>query len=140
VALGADLVVPSSDELCSNDIALIHLDRVVSGVKPLAVGLDNQPPTGSYVRAVGFGKRSQKTGAGKKYARDHVRVLDRSAAEFIVGEATCNGDSGGPALDASGAIVGVVSRGGPGCTGADATNVYTRTSAFARLIKRALSH
>src|SRR5262249_30886010 len=115
VALGDDLVVPGSDQLCSNDIALVHLDRVVSGVKPLAVALDNQPAVGSYVRAVGFGKRGQKAGSGKKYARDHVRVLDRSAAEFIVGESTCNGDSGGPALDANGAIVGVVSRGGPGC-------------------------
>jgi secreted trypsin-like serine protease len=109
-------------------------------VKPLAVKLDGAPLVGSYIRAVGFGKRGQKAGAGKKYARDHVRVLDRSENEFVVGESTCSGDSGGPALDASGAVVGVVSRGGPACTGSNATNIYTATSAFSRLIKRALPH
>ena len=57
--------------------------------------------------------------------------LDTSAREFLVGEATCQGDSGGPALDeASGEIVGVVSRGGPACDAANAHNIYTRTDAF----------
>ncbi len=138
VAIGKRVVVPSSKVLCDSDIALIELDRAVGGIKPLAVAVDDEPKVGSYVRAVGFGKRGDYTGAGKKYSRDHVRVLGRSAAEFMVGESTCNGDSGGPALDASGSVVGVVSRGGPGCQGPDAENIYTRTSAFRALIGQAV--
>src|SRR5262249_1689343 len=66
-------------------------------------------------------------------------------SEFQVGESICEGDSGGPALDATtGAVVGVVSRGGngrvssttsPSTTCVDypdtpVTNDYTETSPF----------
>jgi V8-like Glu-specific endopeptidase len=108
-------------------------------VKPLALGTASEPAVGSEIRAVGFGKRGDKLGAGKKYQRDHVLVLARSSHEFLVGESTCNGDSGGPALDALGRVVGVVSRGGPACSGPTATNVYTRTSAFPTLLAKAKS-
>ncbi len=63
-----------------------------------------------------------------------------SSAEFLVGEATCQGDSGGPALnETTGAIVGVVSRGGPTCEGSGVHNVYTRTDVFQSLIDQALA-
>ncbi len=138
VAIGKKIVVPSSKVLCENDIALIQLDRAVSGVTPLAVASADEPAVGSFVRAVGFGKRGDWTGAGKKYARDKIRVLGRSVSEFVVGESTCNGDSGGPALDSSGAVVGVVSRGGPGCEGPEAHNIYTRVSAFRALLSQTI--
>jgi hypothetical protein len=78
--------------------------------------------------------------AGVKLLRDHVKILDVTPAELLVGEATCQGDSGGPALDEStGAIVGVVSRGGPSCEGKDVHNVYTRADAFRDLVKDALA-
>jgi MYXO-CTERM domain-containing protein len=72
--------------------------------------------------------------------------------EFDVGQSICQGDSGGPALDGtSGAIVGVVSRGGNGLMpdpnnpaatcesdpGAPALNYYTQTAAFAAQIREA---
>ena len=139
VALGKRIVAPSGKTLCASDLALIELDRPVSGVKPLAVAAADEPEPGSYVRAVGFGKRGDFVGAGKKVSRDHVRVIGRSTSEFVVGESTCNGDSGGPALDTSDTVVGVVSRGGPGCEGPDARNIYTRPTAFQELISQAVT-
>ena len=91
------------------------------------------------MRAVGFGKTGDYGAAGEKLLREHVKIESVSAAEFEVGEATCNGDTGGPALDeSSGELVGVVSRGGPTCEGADVHNIYTRADAFAELIASAV--
>jgi hypothetical protein len=68
-----------------------------------------------------------------------VRVLGTTSTEFQVGEATCSGDSGGPALDeATGEIVGVVSRGGPSCDGPGVHNIYTRVDVFSALVDEAL--
>jgi hypothetical protein len=139
VARGRELVVPDVDALCDDDIALIVLDRPVVGIDPLDVRLHGVAK-GDHVRAIGFGKKGNHVAAGTKVLREHVRVTEATATEFMVGEATCQGDSGGPALDeASGDVVGVVSRGGPSCDGADAHNIYTRTDAFLDLIKDALN-
>lgn len=138
VARGEKLYVPASHRLCGEDIALVRLDRTVQGITPLPVDLARGVETGDFVSAVGFGKRGDAKAAGKKYRRNHVRVLATAKAEFEVGEATCNGDSGGPALrEPDGAVVGVVSRGGPGCEGQTTHNLYTRPDAFDALFKRA---
>jgi hypothetical protein len=140
VALGSKLHVPNSSLLCEHDIALIELDRAVNGVTPLAVKIDESSALPSQLRMVGFGKRGDDLGAGRKFARSKVPVLATSRSELIVGEVSCNGDSGGPAIDPrTQQVVGVVSRGGPGCEGASARNIYTRTDAFGSLIRDALS-
>ena len=74
--------------------------------------------------------------------------LEVPDGEFMVGESICEGDSGGPALDTdTGAIIGVVSRGGngqvsqtnpsAGCVGVDTINLYTETTPFKDLIMQA---
>ena len=135
VALGARVITPDSDVLCEHDVALIELDRPISGVTPLALGSLSGVKT---VRGVGFGKRGDNADAGKKMARGNVTIKSSSAAEFVVGVLSCNGDSGGPALDSKGRVVGVVSRGGPNCNGPNAQNIYTRVDAFHALIQQAL--
>jgi V8-like Glu-specific endopeptidase len=141
VALGRALIVPPSNVLCDNDIALVELDRPVPGVTPAQVNLDNNVVRGERLRMVGFGKRGDQLGAGKKYQRSHVPVLDVSRSELMVGEVSCNGDSGGPAFDEeTQRIVGVVSRGGPDCQGSASRNIYTRVDRFAALIRRAIAH
>ena len=135
VALGARVITPDSDQLCDHDIALIELDRAVTGITPLSLGSLTGVKT---VRGVGFGKRGDDADAGKKMARGNVAIKATSAAEFVVGVLSCNGDSGGPALDSKGRVVGVVSRGGPGCESPDSQNIYTRVDAFHALIEQAL--
>ena len=135
VAIGKRVVVPDSDQLCAHDLALIELDRAVVGVTPLALGSLSGVKT---VRGVGFGKRGDSAAAGKKMTRSNVPVLSSSSAEFEVGVLSCSGDSGGPALDSKGRVVGVVSRGGPDCSGPHSTNIYTRVDAFHTLIDQAL--
>jgi hypothetical protein len=136
VAWGRNILVPPVDYLCDHDIAVIMLDRSVEGIVPLVVD-PSGVIEGQRIRAVGYGKRGSGAGAGKKYARDEIGVLWAGSAEFMVGEATCQGDSGGPALDmATGAVLGVISRGGPGCKGPDTRNVYTRADAFSDLLER----
>jgi hypothetical protein len=138
VAQGKAIVVPKSNVLCDHDIAAIVLDRAVTGV-PIVKISKAGATTGHFVRAVGFGKTSDYGSAGEKLLREHVKIQSVTAAEFEVGEATCNGDSGGPALDESnGELLGVVSRGGPSCEGPGVHNIYTRADAFAEVIAAAL--
>jgi secreted trypsin-like serine protease len=135
VAIGQRLITPNSEVLCDHDIALIELDREVAGVTPLALGSLSGV---SRVRGVGFGKRGDAASAGKKMQRGNVAIRSESAAEFVVGVLSCNGDSGGPALDSRGRVVGIVSRGGPNCNGPDSENIYTRVDEFHALIDGAL--
>lgn len=138
-ARGREIVSPNGVTLCDADIALVVLDRPIKNVRPLGVRTTGVAK-GDRVRAVGFGKRGDDLGAGVKLVREHVPVLAVRAAEFTVGEATCQGDSGGPALDeATGEIVGVVSRGGPSCEGAGVHNIYTRADTFGWLVDAALA-
>lgn len=139
VAGGIALVSPGGVTLCDADIAVIVLDGPVVTAKPLPVA-SRGPAAGDRVRAVGFGRPGDDDPAGKKLLREHVGVLSVSTAEFTVGEATCQGDSGGPALDEdTGEILGVVSRGGPSCEGANVHNVYTRADTYAWLVEEAFS-
>jgi hypothetical protein len=139
VASGRDLVAPGGVTLCDADIAAIVLDTDVVLSKPLPVGTRG-PAAGDRLRAVGFGQSTTGGSAGTKLLREHVKVLGVSTAEFQIGEATCAGDSGGPAIDeATSEIVGVVSRGGPACDGPDVHNIYTRVDAYAWLIEEAFT-
>lgn len=137
VAKGASLVTPSSNVLCDEDIALVVLDRNVTGITPLKIRT-GAVEEGERLRLVGYGKSSDDSGAGEKLLRTNVPVVSVTAHELQTGEATCNGDSGGPAIDEeTGAVVGVVSRGGPTCSGPGTRNIFTRADAFASLIAKA---
>jgi secreted trypsin-like serine protease len=135
VARGASIVVPSSTSLCAHDAAALVLDRDVTGITPLAIA-SSAPEVGDSVRFVGYGRRGDTAGYGQKRART-VPIDDVTASEIVVGEVTCSGDSGGPALSAAREVVGIVSRGGPSCKGAGVTNIATRADAFATLVERA---
>ena len=140
VAGGFAVIAPESDALCDADLAVIVLDQAIDDVAPLPVSSEG-PAVGDRLRAVGFGKPTTAVPSGQKLVREHVRVAAISNAELTIEEAPCVGISGGPALDEqTGAVVGVVARGGASCDGADGSlvhDVYTRVDAFAWLTEQA---
>jgi secreted trypsin-like serine protease len=134
IARGAEILAPKTDVLCANDIALLRLDRPIHDLAPMRVAR-GAPIAGHTITAVGYGLTSSGGTAGAKRFRSGISILRVGAAEFIVGEATCSGDSGGPAIDEhTGEILGVVSRGPQPCEGAGAGNVYTRADRVAGAI------
>jgi hypothetical protein len=136
---GAQIFVPEGDSLCGADVAVVVLDGPVTGIKPLEVS-ELGAVAGGRVRSVGYGKPAATLSVGTKVLREHVGVLDTTVSEFEVAEATCQSDSGGPALDeTTGAVFGVVSRPGLVCDGPGSLNIYTRVDAFYGLIESALA-
>lgn len=139
VARGLAIVEAGGATLCNGDIAALVLDQPVLVAKPLPVRTRG-PANGDTLRAIGFGLSKSNGEEGVKLLRDHVKVSDVSSDEFTLAEATCLGDSGGPAIDeATSEVVGVVSRPGPDCNGPTMHNVYTRADAFAWLVEEGLT-
>jgi MYXO-CTERM domain-containing protein len=122
--------VQNAKDLCGPyDIALIVLDKEIAGAKTSPVR--SAPVTvGETFVAVGYGEdenkqvsvRRQRTGvqalavgpATKTFApADGAAPYDYEVplGEFVVSEAVCHGDSGGPLFDKDGRVVGVTSRG-----------------------------
>lgn len=121
----AILIPPDGDAMCGRDVALILLAG--QGVDPtealpLNPRVDEDVVTGETYRAVGFGATSASgVGAGIRRGLDDLVVRcsgDCSTTSVVDGKewrgdtGICGGDSGGPALDAQGRVIGVVSRGG----------------------------
>jgi hypothetical protein len=146
--------------VCNHDLALIELDRPVDLAPLAALDLDSKVAVGDLITAIGWGVTAAGTVPNIRQQLASVAVVeigpDSNAAgydvgpnEFEVGPSICQGDSGGPALDATNAIIGVVSRGGngvnvgsdpaAGCEGAGTVNVYTETAAFRDVILTAFA-
>ncbi len=131
-AQGREVVLPSGDALCGADLALLLLDAPIDDIDPVVVS-----PTGAaqgdHVRTVAFG-------TDRKLVRDHVSVTEASSRELALAQAPCVGLPGGALIDiATGALLGVVSRGGPACSAADGWEVATRADAFFPLVEQALA-
>ncbi len=129
LARGARVYVPRTRRLCGADIALLVLDRAVTGIAPMRVDFSRALSAGDTFTAVGFGARGStaRSPYGVRYQRQRVSVQDWSSTEFVAGRATCRGDSGGPAIDpTTGAILGVISRGSDPCSALSASGVWTR--------------
>lgn len=136
-ARGVELITTGAKTICNNDLALILLDRQVENAKIAPVRLDGPAVRGENVTVVGWGITTGTNFPETRQTRTGIEILQvgparqLGPAEFKTGEGTCSGDSGGPALAESGAVLGVLSRGGngSGATGADncvdGENVWT---------------
>lgn len=143
------VVAPKGPYLCDSDIALVVLATPIDDVAPLPVRLSAAAQPGERIRSVGYGQNDMKVPIGTRFRRADVEVLAQGKAvsssrtplgphEFEVGRSICQGDSGGPAISQdTGAVIGVVSRGG-GCDD-DFGHIYTTTSGFDALFDEAFA-
>jgi len=138
------LVPAAPSDVCGADIALVVSDRTVPAnlALPVVPRIDVPVQRLEPYAAVGYGVTSdQKAGAGTRRMRDELQVScgigDCGSAvnstEFGGDTGVCEGDSGGPALDTNGRLLGVASRGGPACT----APIYSAVSAWGDFIRQA---
>lgn len=149
-ANASQLFHPQSATICNSDMALIVLDKSITVAPPLRVRMSSAVLASESVRAVGYGANDQNAPIGTRFRRDDVSVLAVGSTisasmtplgsnEFEATEAMCNGDSGGPAIDEkTGAVVGIVSRGGIDCTQQNG-HVYTSLSGFQSIFQQAFA-
>jgi hypothetical protein len=152
---GEKIFNTGANTLCNNDIAIVKLAKPIAGVQIKAVRLEALPDVGETIRSVGFGLTEKGRAPANRLQREGIAVLrvgadakstgGSSDQEFQVGESICSGDSGGPGIsERSGAILGVVSRGGnadssgtnraANCVGESTRNIYTMVAPFKEFI------
>jgi len=149
VAVAKAVIAPGGPFLCDSDIALVVLETPISTVIPLPVRIHSPARAGETVRSVGYGQNDSATPIGTRFHRAGVEVLAQGKAvspsktplgfhEFEVGTSICQGDSGGPAIsEQTGAVLGVVSRGGD-CN-ENFGHIYTTTAGFESLFTAAFA-
>jgi hypothetical protein len=110
-------VPPGGNDVCGFDLALVTLTaNIDSSVVPLIPRIDERVVTGEGYTAVGYGEDAQDEGAVVRKELGGLAVTcppgacgsEVASTEFMGSSGTCEGDSGGPALDAAGKVVGAV--------------------------------
>jgi hypothetical protein len=142
----SDVRVPTPTQFCGNDVALLILSSDVpsSTATPIAPRVDTPPATNEPFTAIGYGLTdptdTQGTTAGVRHDLGGLQVGCVGAVEcfgtrakddeWAANASICHGDSGGPALDAEGRVIGVASRADQTCS----TGLYSSVSAWKSLI------
>jgi len=150
-ARGVEILDDGSTTICNHDIAFLLLDSPLPFSKVAPVRLTAASSVGEQLTIVGWGVTETTPTPERRRARAGVATLTvgpaagLGPAELQLGEGGCAGDSGGPALSAAGAVVGVLSRGGngtdarpgdpAGCIGG--TNVFTRVAGHEAFVRAA---
>lgn len=137
----ADIRMPegAGDDLCGTDVVLLRLSAPVSDIQPLTPRLGSPVAARERYSAVGYGVDEALEGepSGERKRLDDLSVTcvgdgcadaDVRTNEWVGSGGPCSGDSGGPALDADGRVIGVVSRGKSGCSAPVFGDVSTRAA------------
>jgi len=151
---GAKVIDDGGMNLCNHDIALVILQEPIKNAKISPIRLDGPILKGETLTAIGWGVTDTTPQPDVRQQRTGIKVEGIGPSEpegsfpvppneFEVGESICSGDSGGPALAKSKAIVGIVSRGGnatrpdpsnPASSCIGGNNLYTKVEPFRDLI------
>jgi len=142
-ALGAKIFATQTPTICRNDLAVVVLDRELTDVPLLKIRIDRGNQRGEVLRAVGYGE-TEDAMLGVRRAKDGLIVNKVGASQFrpdgdpipprtflTLGPALCEGDSGGPALTADGAVTGVYSQLVGTCSSPSARQYFTQVAPFA---------
>jgi hypothetical protein len=122
------LAPPGDPDVCGRDLALVVLSEPVPAEEatPLEPRLDEEVASYETYSAIGYGASGHELAdSGFRRRRDGLMVtcVGTSCAsqgyvdgrEWRGDHGICNGDSGGPAIDPEGRVMGVTSRGPMGC-------------------------
>jgi hypothetical protein len=130
-------VPPDGDDICGFDMALVTLAQNVPPdvARPAVPRIDLRAVTGESYVAFGYGVdelgnstqgRMRLDGLVVQCTGDRCAGLGVADTEFLGQEGVCSGDSGGPALDLTRRVIGILSRGSDPC----ATPVYGSVAGF----------
>jgi hypothetical protein len=101
-----DIRVPAAQSFSGEDFAVV-ITRDEVPETPYRYTADWQGRPGDVITLVGYGQREDGT-SGRKARGDNEVGYVFDTYFTTTGEAGCHGDSGGPAFDASGVLVGVI--------------------------------
>lgn len=137
----ADIRMPEGldDDLCGTDVVLLRLKEPLADLTPLTPRVEAAAEPGEPYSAVGYGvdEALDDRPSGVRKRGEGYQVTCSGAAckapdifdnEWLGDGGPCRGDSGGPAFDAAGNIIGVVSRGKTGCAEPVFSDVATRAA------------
>jgi hypothetical protein len=139
------LVPPDGDDECGFDIAAVILDGEIppSRAAPFEPRLDVPVSAGETFTAVGYGSTASGGGLGTRRVRRGLRVACRGGDDCTMdvvqptewqaeNGGVCSGDSGSPAFDGEGRVIGVISRGVDPCD----YPIYGATAAWGDWLRR----
>jgi hypothetical protein len=129
-------VPPEGNDTCGFDLALVTLAANVplTAARPAVPRIDVPAEPGESYVAVGYGVDERGEATAGRMSLDGLVVRCAGGCngfavadtEFMGESGVCSGDSGGPALDARGKVIGVLSRGSDPCE----TPVYGGVAGF----------